>query len=90
MDKYWIADGCRYYHTCDNECVVYDTRDHRTLLLVQPLVELFCVIGDFIGHAEFSLNDLSNSLAGQDLLADDESLQTGITALLGLRLLKQR
>jgi hypothetical protein len=67
---------------------VYDTRDHRTLLLIEPLVELFCVIHDFIGGTAFSVHDLSHALAGQELLADDESLQTAITTLLSLRLLE--
>jgi hypothetical protein len=86
--KMTVTNSCRYYDTCDNELGVYDTCDHRTLLLVEPLLKLYSVIRELKGLTEFSLKDLSDSLARQDLRIDDESLQTAITALFDLRLLK--
>jgi hypothetical protein len=82
-----LSSDCDYYATADDELVIFDTRDNRTLMLDGALALLLQIMQSGAAGCAVSKTELRNLLHKENVRFDDLSLNMWIGKLIDLHLI---
>lgn len=83
-----LSSDCYCNHRVDEETVVYDTKDNRTLLLTDLLATIYDYIRALKHGQRFSELMLFSQLQADSIQCEPGALSQGLDQLLDLKLIK--